>query len=203
MADIIRSSGMDPKTTMLHFKNLVRKINKAHSKDLLSPLTITLGDEFQGVVKDLKSSIQIIVALEECIIHERVPFKLRYALNYDHIRTPINKAIAHGMLGEGLTNTRKTISEMKSKPERFHISDNNPLASEILNDAFIVFQEIIEKWSPEKDFEIVGAFLKYKDYKLVAKALERDRSVIWRRKKTLDIVSYFSIRNVITKTSLL
>lgn len=203
MADIIESSSLDPKSTMQQFQSLVRKINKSFANQLLSPLTITLGDEFQGVAKDLISSVNIIIALEEKIINQRIPFKLRYALRYDQIGTPINKTIAHGMLGAGLTNTRQELSKMKKDQNRFSIFCKTRVASEILNESFIVYQEIIDRWDLEKDFELVDSFLKHKDYKIVANELGRDRSLIWRRKKTLDIVSYFAIRNVITNASLL
>jgi hypothetical protein len=50
------------------FKETTEYINRKFSKKLVSPLTITLGDEFQGIAKSLKNSILIIISLEEHIL---------------------------------------------------------------------------------------------------------------------------------------
>ena len=75
MADIIASSEKNQIELMNNFKELVNEINKTFKDEILSPLTITLGDEFQCVLKDLKSSTDIILQLEENIIHKKLNFK--------------------------------------------------------------------------------------------------------------------------------
>jgi hypothetical protein len=57
------------------------------------------------------------------------------------------------------------------------------------------------KWDVNKDYEIVSSFIKYKDYKKVALQLNRTRSIIWKRGKTLNIEAYFSIKEIIKITS--
>ena len=37
------------------FRNLIDSANTAFSNEIISPLTITLGDEFQGILIDHKS----------------------------------------------------------------------------------------------------------------------------------------------------
>ena len=75
------------------FRKKIDDLNNSYS--LISPITITLGDEFQGIVESLEQGITIIFDLERVLSSEDYPFQLRYALGYGHILTPINSEIAH------------------------------------------------------------------------------------------------------------
>ena len=202
MADIIDSSKKDSHLLMENFKTLIKEINDLHSNDILSPLTITLGDEFQGVINDLSTSTLIILNIEEYIIHHKLNFKLRYVLNEGEIETPINKNNAYEMLGTGLTEARLKLNNSKNEKSRFKISIENELQNSILNDAFIVLENIIEKWSVDKDFEVVSNFIRFIDYKIVSEIMGKTRSQLWKREKSLNITSYTSIKNIIKNISL-
>ena len=71
MADVIGSSNMPSQALITEFKKLVKACNSVFAASLESPLTITLGDEFQCVVKDLNSAVKILFYLEEYCIHNR------------------------------------------------------------------------------------------------------------------------------------
>jgi len=197
MADVVASGKKDQKQLMKDFKKLITEINESYANDILSPLTITLGDEFQCVLKDLAVSIQIILHLEEAIIHQKMNFQLRYILNQGNIETPINKAIAYEMLGAGLTEARQKLTDAKQHKQRFLITIDNKFQQEILTDAFKIAENIIDKWDLEKDYEVVSNFIKFKDYKIVSEAVNKTRSQLWKREKTLNIESYNSVKNII------
>ena len=61
MCDIIESRKLDQILVINHFKKCTKYINQKYSNSLLSPLTITLCDEFQGIVKKLDDTIKILV----------------------------------------------------------------------------------------------------------------------------------------------
>jgi hypothetical protein len=197
MADIIESGKKNSNQLMKDFKELVDEVNKTHAHAVLSPLTITLGDEFQCVLQDLSSCVTVMLALEELKIHTKKNFQLRYVLNQGNIETPINKEIAYGMLGSGLTEAREKLTEYKSTRHRFLISIENKFQQEMLMDAFKIVENIIDKWDIEKDYEVVSNFITLKDYKLVSQAVQKTRSQLWKREKTLNIESYNSIKNII------
>lgn len=197
MADIIESGKKNSIQLMEDFKEFVDEVNKTFSDGVLSPLTITLGDEFQCVLKDLSASIHIMLYLEELKIHKKKNFQFRYVLNQGDIETPINKEVAYGMLGKGLTEAREKLAEYKNTRHRFLISIENKLQQEMLMNAFKVFENIIDKWDIEKDYEVVSNFITLKDYKLVSEAVHKTRSQLWKREKTLKIESYDSIKNII------
>lgn len=197
MADIIASGEKDQKQLLKDFKKLINEINESYSNSILSPLTITLGDEFQCVLKDVASSINIIIHLEEAIIDGKMNFQVRYVLNQGNIDTPINTEQAYGMLGAGLTEARQKLMDLKHQKSRFLISIDNNFQNEILMNAFKIFENITAKWDLEKDYEIVSNFIKLKDYKLVSEAVHKTRSQVWKREKTLNIESYHSVKNII------
>lgn len=197
MCDIIGSRNLDQTMTIENFKKCTSYINKKYSNSLLSPLTITLGDEFQGIVVNLKDTIEIIIDLEEFIIENNFKFKLRYVVNYGKIQTEINKKIAYEMLGEGLTNARITINKMKNSSSRFNFKIDNIEKEIIINNTFIIFQNIIDNWKISKDHELISNFLKFKDYKIVAKKLNKERSLIWKREKSLNLSSYNSSKIIL------
>ncbi len=59
MGDIVDSSAQDPKKIQSAFGAVIGIINREYRKSILSPLTITLGDEFQGVIENLGVSFEI------------------------------------------------------------------------------------------------------------------------------------------------
>jgi hypothetical protein len=188
---------------MLEFKQMIALQNKRFAENILSPLTITLGDEFQGIVADLPTCVQIIMALDEYTYIKNVGFKLRYSLHYGAIDTPINHKVAHGMVGAGLTQARENISLLKKdRNRRFWIAIASPVFDKILNNLFVVYQTMIDSWKLD-DAVLIDAFLKYVDYKEVAKKTKKDVSLVWRRKKSLQIHEYLSLKEAILESTLL
>ena len=77
MADIIGSSKRNGKSLMNDFKAAVAYVNKKNNQHILSPMTITLGDEFQGVVKSPQSALRILLDMEIYVMSLKSPFKLQ------------------------------------------------------------------------------------------------------------------------------
>jgi hypothetical protein len=197
MADVIDSSKKDSKFLMKSLKSTIKAINESNH-NIVSPLTITLGDEFQGVVKTIDDGIKIIFQIEEYILQNQFDFKLKYVLNFGEIETKINTSIAYEMLGQGLTTARDRLGKLKKEEERFLIllgSDQKQLET-LLNKSFILYQNLVDSWKA-KDYLIVSEFIKKFDYKSVAKIVAIDESNAWRRRKSLKIKEYETIKEII------
>jgi hypothetical protein len=197
MADVVDSRNMPQNKLMKSFKKITDEINNEKKDILLSPVTITLGDEFQCVVKSLKAGIELMIAIDEKKLNETVGFKLRYALVEGGIDTPINHDIAYGMLGEGLTIAREQLIEYKNSYRRYSVRLHNIKKCEALANSLIVYQNITDAWDIDRDYPLIARFLKLKDYKLVADEMGKTRSQIWKREKSLNMEAYFSIKQVI------
>lgn len=196
MADVIASRKNDQNELMQTFKQLINDINIRNQPALYSPLTITLGDEFQCIVKDVSSAVSIILQLEEQLITDNYGFRLRYVLYEGKIDTPINKDIAYGMLGEALTNAREALENIKSTNDRYYFHLNKENAADALAASLSIYQSITGDWNLEKDSELIRKFIELRDYKLVSEAIGKTRSQIWKRHKNLKIEAYFAAKQV-------
>jgi hypothetical protein len=198
MADIIKSSQKKGAPLMHEFSEIVDSVKQRRQDDFLSPPTITLGDEFQSVIKDLAAAVQVMLAIEEEIIIKRKSFKLRYVLHYGEIETPINPEIAWGMLGTGLATARNLLEELKGRrAERFFLLTEDAEKDAVLNKIFFLYSAVIDDWKT-KDAETLSLFLQYPDYKVVAEKLQKDRSLLWRKEKTLRLREYNTAKALVT-----
>ncbi len=200
MADIIGSSKRHGKALMNDFISMVAHINQANRKQILSPFTITLGDEFQGVVQSPFSAIQILFGIEKYLLTLKKPFKLRFVIHEGEIQTKLNKQRAYEMLGPGLTEARKLLSVMKTARRRFKISLKDNEATEKLDLMFVILQGIIDHWTPSQ-VRIVAAFLELGDYRKVAVRLQKDSTAIWRRRGSLMIEEFNCLKKLMYKTT--
>lgn len=197
MADIQDSGLKNSFNIMSFFKEIVTDVNIIFKKYIESPLTITLGDEFQGVIKNEQNAIKIIYYIEELLVKNNIDFKLRYVINQGKIDTEINTIRAYEMLGKGLTDARNQLNELKKTKYRFFISLTNESKNSILNNSFVIYQSIIDNWNIQKDNILLSKFIDLEDYKKVALAVNKDKSQVWKRNKNLNIDSYFAIKRVI------
>ncbi|TFV97807.1 hypothetical protein E4S40_03980 [Algoriphagus kandeliae] len=195
MGDIVGSSESDSITLQKEFSRLIGKINQEFKDQLKSPLTITLGDEFQGVVADLQTSVQIIVRIEEEKWELNYPILIRYSLGLGEISTPINSEIAFGMLGKGLAEVRNSLTKLKEKEERIVLTGKIP-DKEKLGLSLELLLEKQQEWK-WKDREVISGYFKGKDYKEVAETMKKDKSLIWKRFKSLDFDSYEKRRRLL------
>jgi hypothetical protein len=203
MADVIDSRNQHSAKLMKQFKELVNEINAEHETSLLSPLTITLGDEFQGVASSFKDLIRIVLKIEERIIQKELNFKLRHVLYFGEIKTPLNKESSHAMLGEGLTSARSALEDLKkSRNNRFFIEIHDKLKSKIFNDILFVLQFLVDDWK-KTDYALISEFIEHEDYKKVASVLKKDVSLMWKREKTLRMREYSALKRAILNGSLI
>ena len=197
MADIMASRKLDQATAMKEFQQLVAAVNRKCQPVLLSPLTITLGDEFQGIIQKIEDLPNLVFELEEQALMLNVGFELRYVFYQGKIDTPINHEIAYGMMGRGLTYAREELTALKRSNRRFRVFLNAVEKSVVLDNALLVFQEIIDGWQRGRDHLLLSAFLTTTDYKQVAEDLKKDRSLMWRRRKSLRIAEYLAMKKVL------
>ncbi len=184
MADVVDSKLAKGEKLAKELNKLVQYLNTTFEKQVASPLTITLGDEFQGVVNTEEAGLQIMLAAEEWLLRLPDILVLRYVLHRGTIDTPINTEIAHGMLGKGLADARNRLNEMKKEKDRYCIEGSEKEA--LLNKYWILYQSITDGWNL-KDRNLAADFLLLGDYKEVAEKQNRNTSLMWKREQSLKI----------------
>jgi hypothetical protein len=195
MADMINSQKMPQPVTQNEFQHIVAKMNEIFKKDILSPLTITLGDEFQCVLKDIKSATKIVLAIEEYCIFRNSKIFLRYVITEGEIDTKINRKIAHGMVGEGFAIARKSLQVLKKLKKRFWVLSDEGNNFKVYQELFVLLDMFYKKWKRDEG-ELIEWLLKEKDYKRIASHMRKTPSLIWKRKKSLEIEAYQSLKKL-------
>lgn len=196
MGDIIASRKYKGPELTQTFESLVSSCNSDLASGILSPYTITLGDEFQGIAKSLKSGIQSIFYFEEAILKTGVDFKLRYVLHYGSIETHINREIAYGMRGPGLTKAREMLELNRRNRPRFQFELSDMLLTEQLNRLFRVIDSLNAQWR-KKDFSLISDMLENDNNEQVGSKYRKNRSQIWKRRKHLLIEEYKTLKDVV------
>ncbi|MDR4503302.1 MAG: SatD family protein [Candidatus Scalindua sp.] len=196
MADVVASRRHRGNTLSRDLKQLVASCTTNLASGILSPYTVTLGDEFQGVAKSLHSALESIFYFEETTLKENIRFKLRYVLHYGRIETRLNRKIAHGMMGTGLTRTRELLNQKRRGSPRFLFELANNMLSNQLNRLFRVFDSLITGWR-EKDYLLISDMLENDNNEEVGARHEKNRSQIWKRRKHLRIEEYKILKEVV------
>jgi hypothetical protein len=196
MADVVGSHSIDSQQLQANFKKLVAHCNESIGEQILSPFTITLGDEFQGVAKSLKGVLESIFYLEENGIRRGYDFKLRYIAHYGEIQTKLNRKIAYEMLGPGLTFARGMLSDKRRDRPRFLFMLENDYLSNNLNRLGKILESLTDRWKV-KDFPLISEMLSNHNNKEVGLKHKKNRSQVWKRRKQLFIEEYQLLKSSI------
>lgn len=161
----------DRNAVQKNLHSVLLDINEKYKKDIYSKFTITLGDEFQGLLSDGVNTMNIITEIEQ----RMYPVKLRFGVGIGAITTDINTEIALGADGPGYYMARTAIEYIKSDEKkkqtntadiRIEIDGNNETA-QILNTILSLMTVIKEGWS-DRQREIIWDMLKFQDSQLNA-----------------------------------
>lgn len=153
MGDLVRSErAADPDRLHAAFNATVSTENARHADALASPLTITLGDEFQGLATTLAAAARIARDLRLSLMDNGID--CRFVIGTAAIKTPINPAKAWNMLGPGLAEAREKLNE--KKPDRFYrfTLAGSPLIEELLDALGAGLSTIERGWTDRQRADI-------------------------------------------------
>ncbi|MGJ8589775.1 MAG: SatD family protein [Yoonia sp.] len=113
MGDIVGSESFaDTENIHSLFNSVIEKQNVAYKQNLLSPLTITLGDEFQGLVDTTAAAIRVAREVRFELMDHSVDCRLLVGLV--ELKTPVNEERAWNMMGPGLSRAREKLNKKKA-----------------------------------------------------------------------------------------
>lgn len=168
IGDIKASKKLKDRSEVQRNLNIVlNDINEKYKYEIYSKFTITLGDEFQGLLCSGKSIMPILSEIERRVY----PIKIRIGVGIGGITTDINRDISIGADGPGYYNARKAISFLKDDEKRkqtnpadirFEISDDFDELTLLLNTTLTLMTVIKEAWT-ERQREIIWDMLEHQD----------------------------------------
>ena len=100
------------------------------------------------------------------------------------------------MLGNGLTQARHMLNNKKPNTHRFKFGLDDSNLSKQLNQLFFLLESLIDKWK-HIDYPIISEMLVNDNDHNVGKKFEKNRSQIWKRRRSLRIEDYNTIKTLI------
>jgi SatD family (SatD) len=212
MADVVASRERQPNQLMAELQTLVKTANTVFDEGILSPYTLTLGDEFQGVAKSLLDAVKTILWFEEARLQGKLSSKLRYVVNYGEIDTPLNRELVHGMLGSGLAEARELLNDKRRGKSHVCFQLPNQRLALQLQKLFEVMSSLTRVWKPEEAsllFEMLSTsnneVVAYKYGKTAVKSgndarICMSRNIHHSDKLRLSWLRRFKLRSIVPKT---
>lgn len=164
IGDIMESKKIiDRKITQQKFKSILSDINLKYSEDIISKFTITLGDEFQGLLKSRNNIMNIIREIEMSMS----PVELRFGIGIGDISTDINLDNSSEIDGSAYHRARKMIEQIQNIESQYTEKDSNIMICSdennieidgLLNSILSVCTALKSKWT-DRQREIIYAYL--------------------------------------------
>ena len=147
IGDIVNSRKLtDRANIQKKFKFAVDKVKEEYRTSTVSPATVTIGDEFQAV---LRSSSELFDLLYE-MDHSLNAVPLRYGFGIGAIDTEINYLAAIGMDGPAFHHAREAVEIARKSKRRYAIRCSDKLAEDRLNILFNWIDITMKRWTVDK-----------------------------------------------------
>ncbi|MHB1688519.1 MAG: SatD family protein [Ignavibacteriaceae bacterium] len=191
IGDIVSSKQIKSRSLIQkNLNNLFKKLNNK-DKQMASPLTITLGDEFQAIYNSADSIFykiwQIMLAV--------YPEKIRFSLGIGEITTRINSKQAIGMDGPAFHYARKGLEELKASSYLLNvISDFHPYLKLVKHNLFLL-SNISYNWKKTR-LEILTAMYEGLSVKQISNKLKVTDKAVY---KNIDAGSLFIVKELLTE----
>lgn len=205
IGDIKQSRSItDRKEVQEQFRIILQNINEKYAEDIASQFMITLGDSFQGLLKNKKAILSIIFEIELAM----APIELRFGIGLGGISTTLQRENSMEIDGTAYHRARQMIETIEGEENKYTKSETNIMlcsgekqqkADQLLNTIFSLATALKSKWS-ERQKEVIYAYFNNEEnqYKTAA-ALGIGQSSV---NKALNTAKYYTYKAAMTEASL-
>jgi hypothetical protein len=137
----------------LYLKSAIIQVNEKNTDAIEAPFMITRGDEFQGVLRNLKSAVEIMLVFERLLF----PLQVRYGMGLGTIQKMGSK-IPIEMDGPAFHRASEALNHLKKKKQNAHCLTDNEIHDLFINTLFNLMNAIKSRWN-------ILAFNRYWKYK--------------------------------------
>lgn len=154
MGDVVGSeAATSPKQFHKLFNQVITEANETSQSSIASPLTITLGDEFQGLCPTLGQGAALMRRLRLKLLTKGI--NCRFALGLVNIQTSVSENAAWNMIGPGLAAVRERL-ESKDKHTAYGFRLPSECATaEMLEAIGASLTEIERSWT-DRQLELIA-----------------------------------------------
>lgn len=147
IGDIIASKKLEDQRAKVQEKlsGILEQLND-ENRDISSPYTITLGDEFQAVFKSADRLFFDIVS----ILAALHPVKIRFSIGIGEIKTPLNREQALGMDGEAFYNARDGLNKLKMTTNTLIIMGFDEKRQRLIELTLLLISNKITRWKKSR-----------------------------------------------------
>ena len=154
------------------FYSVLMEINMEFCNDIASDFTVTLGDEFQGLISKPSLSYEIIIKIKQ----KMSPIELVFGVGIGEMHTTIRRDISIGSDGPAYHYARNMVEKAKKKrPSIRYYSDTT--GDELIN-GLLYFTESCINSRTAKQVEAVKLYDELKSQKEVAMRLNKTQAAI-------------------------
>ena len=159
IGDVIESRNIENRDSVQkQYVEIINKINKEYSEDIASKFQITLGDSFQGLLKNTTNLFTILQEIEEALS----PYKLRFGIGVGSINTSIIIENSSLIDGPAYHNARFAIDDVKTiNKENTYllVHSNNKVLDDLINSSLTLCSYIKSTWT-KKQKEVIKLHIK-------------------------------------------
>ena len=202
IGDIIASKKIKNRAEIqVAMKKTFQDINQDYSDLIVSKFTLTIGDEFQTLLKPARRVWQLLDLLAV-----RFPAPFRLGLGYGEIRTQIDPDQSLGADGEAFWHARDAIQtvHVQNWNGRCHVlfKGKHTRQDTLMNSLILASETIKAQWT-HSQAELFSALMKAGIYqvdfnqKSIAEKLDLSESALSKRLTASNIKVYFQLRETL------
>lgn len=175
IGDIRSSRDLDNRgKVQRRLQECLTNLNRQYNDVLISPLTITLGDEFQALLRSAEEIWKIIFKIE----YQMHPTRIRFGIGIGDISTNINTESAIGMDGPAFYSARHAMQEMKKSEDCYKIKGLEA-DEELTNNMLTLISDNKKKWEGNR-LKIFHDVLEYKKVNTIAHNIGISQAAVYK-----------------------
>lgn len=165
-ADINKSREIEDRAQLQErIHTAIKLVNEQFAEFIAVPFSVTLGDEWQGLLKTIGKSYEIVAAFREALGEISVSF----GIGAGEIGTPIYARTSE-MDGEAFLRSRSAL-EIAKKKNRLVVFAAADEKTDLLLNALCALLDNLRDWWTDRQREKIMLYKKYKNETKVAEAL--------------------------------
>jgi hypothetical protein len=166
----------------LYLKSAIIQINENFKESIEAPFMITRGDEFQGVLKDMKSAFEIMLEFERLLF----PLNLRYGMGKGNINK-MGSSVTVEMDGPAFHYARTAIMQIKKKKQYISCVMGDESFDLLINNIFSLMHAIKSRWN-ETNFKRYWKYKELGTFEKVAQYEKVSAQAIWDSMRNMRIL---------------